>query len=146
MAWRGLHLSRPARLNTADGQIVVVQDDGEVRLPLEDLAYVILDAPHATLTSTLISACMDAGVVIVSVDRRHTPNGVMLPFHTHHRQAGIAAQQMALSEPFKKRCWQKIIVAKIENQAAHLAAADRAGSTALAAMAQRVGSGDPENV
>jgi CRISPR-associated protein Cas1 len=146
MAWKGLHLSRPARLNTADGQIVVVQDDGEVRVPLEDIAYIVLDAPHASLTSTLLSACMDAGIVIVSVDQRHTPNGVMLPFHNHHRQAGVAAAQLAVSEPFKKRCWQRIVIRKIENQAAHLSAADRPGSEALSAMAKRVGSGDSDNI
>jgi CRISP-associated protein Cas1 len=145
MAWKGLHLSRAARLNTADGQIVVAQDDGEARVPLEDVAYVVLDAPHATLSSTLLSACMEAGVVIVNVDARHTPNGLMLPFHSHHRQAGIAAMQIALGEPLKKRCWQRIVVAKIENQANHL---DRTGydGTALRAMAKLVGSGDPDNV
>lgn len=146
MAWRGVHLSRPARLNTADGQLVVAQDDGEVRLPLEDIAYVVLDAPHATLTSTLLSACMDAGIVVISVDQRHTPNGVMLPFHTHHRQAAVAQAQVALSLPFRKRCWQRIVVSKIENQALHLAAAGCVGSAALIAMAGRVGSGDPDNV
>ena len=145
MAWKGLHLSRPARLNTADGQIVVAQDDGEVRLPLEDIAYIVLDAPHATLTSTLLSACMEAGIVIVATDARHTPNGLMLPFHSHHRQAGIAAMQIALGEPFKKRAWQRVAVAKIDNQAAHL---DHAGGSgeALRAMAKLVGSGDPDNV
>ncbi|MFG1379409.1 type II CRISPR-associated endonuclease Cas1 [Xanthobacter autotrophicus] len=146
MAWKGVHLSRPARLNTADGQIVVAQDDGEVRLPLEDIAYLVLDAPHATLTSTLLSACMEAGIVIVSVDARHTPNGIMLPFHSHHRQAGVAAAQLAVSEPFRKRCWQRIVVAKIENQAAHLVACGRPASAALVAMARRVGSGDPDNI
>lgn len=146
MAWKGLHLSRPARLNTADGQIVVAQDDGEVRLPLEDVAYIVLDAPHATLTTTLLSACMEAGIVIVSVDQRHTPNGIMLPFHSHHRQAGVAAAQLALSEPFRKRCWQRVIMAKIENQGAHLDACGRSGSAALFAMARRVGSGDPDNI
>lgn len=145
MAWKGLHLSRPARLNTADGQIVVAQDDGEARVPLEDVAFIVLDAPHATLTSTLISACMEAGVVIVSVDARHTPNGMTLPFHSHHRQAGVAAMQIALGEPFKKRCWQRIAVAKIENQAAHLESAGR-DDRALRAMARLVGSGDPDNV
>lgn len=146
MAWKGVHLSRPARLNTADGQIVVAQDDGEVRLPLEDVAYIVLDAPHATLTTTLLSACMEAGIVIVSVDRRHTPNGLMLPFHSHHRQAGVAAAQLGVSEPFKKRCWQRVVTSKVENQAAHLAASGRSGSDALSAMAKRVGSGDPDNL
>lgn len=145
MAWKGVHLSRPSRLNTADGQLVVAQDDGEVRIPLEDLAYVVLDAPHATLTSTLLSACMEAGIVIISTDGRHTPNGMMLPFLQHHRQAGVAATQVALSQPFKKRCWQRIISQKIENQARHLAIAGQ-DSEPLLAMSRRVGSGDPQNI
>lgn len=145
MAWKGLHLSRPARLNVYDNQIVVSQDDGEARIALEDIAYIVLDAPHATLTSTLLSACMEAGVVIVCVDARHTPNGVALPFHSHHRQAGVAAKQVALSEPLKKRCWQRIVVAKIDNQAAHIDSLDR-NTEALRAMTKLVGSGDPDNV
>jgi CRISPR-associated protein Cas1 len=146
MAWRGLHLSRAARLNLADGQIVVAQDDGEARLPLEDIAYVILDAPHATLTATLLSACMDHGVAVITTDARHTPNGLLLPFHKHHRQAGVAAIQASLGEPLKKRCWQRIAVAKIVNQAAHLENAGRSGARALRAMSGHVGSGDPDNV
>jgi CRISPR-associated protein Cas1 len=146
MAWKGLHLSRPARLNTKDGQIVVAQDDGEARVPLEDVAYVILDAPHATLTTTLLSACMEHGVALLVVDQRHTPNGLLLPFHTHHRQAGVAATQIGLGEPFKKRCWQRIVAAKIDNQAAHLDAAGRRGAEALRAMRDLIGSGDPDNV
>ncbi len=145
MAWKGLHLSRDARLSTADGQIVVAQDGGEARVPLEDTAYIVLDSPHATLTATLLSACMEAGVVVLTTDARHSPNGLMLPFHSHHRQAGIAAMQSSLSEPFKKRCWQRIVAAKIDNQAKHLEGTQR-GGPALRAMSSRVGSGDPDNL
>lgn len=146
MAWKGLHLSRPSRLSTADGQIVVVQDDGEVRVALEDIAYVILDTPQTTLTTTLLSACMEAGVAIVVNDARHMPNGLLLPFHAHHRQAGVAALQTATGEPFRKRCWRNIVVAKIHNQAAHLERRQGAETSALRAMSGRVGSGDPDNV
>ena len=122
------------------------QDDGEARLPLEDIAYIVLDAPHATLTSTLLSACMDNGVAVVITDARHTPNGLMLPFHSHHRQAGIASLQTTLGEPLKKRCWQRIVVAKIDNQAAHIEARNRSGADAVRAMGGLVGSGDPDNI
>jgi len=145
MAWRGLHLTQPARLALADGQIVVRQEAGEVRLALEDLAWLVLDTPQVSLTGALIAGCMEAGVVVVSTDARHTPNGMMLPFHTHHRQAGVARLQVAAGEAVKKRLWQRIVRAKIGNQAAALAACGR-GAAPLRAMAALVAPGDPENV
>jgi CRISP-associated protein Cas1 len=146
MAWKGVHISRPARLNLKDGQLVVHQDDGEVRLPLEDIAWIVLDGGHATLTSMLISACMDSGIALIFTDARHTPSGVCLPFHQHHRQAAIAATQLGISQPLKKRLWQTIVMAKITNQAVNLALCGREGGATLTAMATRTGSGDPDNV
>ena len=72
MAWRGLHLTRPSRLSYADGQVVVAQDDGEVRLALEDVAWIVLDTPQSTLSGSLLSACMSAGVARVSCESRST--------------------------------------------------------------------------
>ncbi|MGB0697084.1 MAG: type II CRISPR-associated endonuclease Cas1 [Rhodospirillaceae bacterium] len=145
MAWKGVHISQPARLSLKDNQILVVQDTGEVCLALEDVAWVVLDTNQVSLTGTLLSAIADAGIVLVCTDSRHTPNGMMLPFHSHHRQAGVAAAQIETTAPFRKRCWQAIVVAKIENQAAHLRDCGREFS-GLQAMAQRVGSGDQENM
>lgn len=146
MAWRGLHLTQPARLSLKEGQIAVAQDDGEVRLSLEDLAFIVLDAPQSTVTTTLLSACMKAGVAIVLTDETHTPSGLALPFHRHFRQSDIARRQSEMSAPLKKRIWQTIVQRKIENQAAALAMLGREGSETLREMARRVGSGDPDNV
>jgi CRISPR-associated protein Cas1 len=144
MAWRGLHITQAARLSLADGQVVVERKDGEVRLPIEDVAWMVVDTPQAALTTALISACMDAGMAIITTDRTHTPSGLILPFHRHHRQAEIAAMQVATSTPLKKRLWQAIIQAKIANQAAALTACGQ-DPTALRAMGRLVGSGDPDN-
>lgn len=146
MAWKGLHLSRPARLTLADGQVVVAQDDGEVRLPLEDVAYMVLDTPQASLTTALVAACMRAGIVMVFTDERHTPGGLALPFHSHHRQAAVVSLQQKCTSPLKKRLWQAIVIGKITNQAAALEYLGREGSPALKAMTRQVGSGDPDNV
>jgi CRISPR-associated protein Cas1 len=145
MAWRGLHLSRPSRLHLADGQLVVSQDAGETRLALEDLAWLVIDTPQASLSTALLSACMEAGVAIIFTDSRHMPNGIALPFHTHHRQAAIAALQLGTGEGLRRRLWQTIVRAKMTNQAAILG---RCGHdpTALHAMAALVRPGDPDNV
>ena len=144
MAWRGVHITQPARLSLADGQIVVGRDDGEVRLPIEDVAWVVIDTPQVSLSTALISACMDAGLVLILTDRTHTPSGIILPFHRHHRQAEIASIQIAASVPLKKRLWQTMVQAKIGNQAAALTACGR-DAAPLIAMARLVGSGDPDN-
>jgi CRISPR-associated protein Cas1 len=144
MAWRGVHITQPSRLSLADGQIVVSRDDGDVRLPIEDVAWLVIDTPQVMLSTALISACMDAGMVIITTDRTHTPSGVILPFHRHHRQAEIAAMQTAISAPLKKRLWQTIVQMKIANQAAVLTACGQTPS-ALLAMTRLVGSGDPDN-
>jgi CRISPR-associated protein Cas1 len=146
MAWRGLHLTQPARLALADGQILIGRDDGEIRLPLEDIAYMVIDTPQASLSVPLLTACMEAGVAVIITDPKHLPSGVMLPFHRHFRQGGMARLQVDQTEPFRKRLWQAVVRTKIENQGAVLKVLGRADSGPLAAMARLVGSGDPENV
>jgi CRISP-associated protein Cas1 len=144
VAWKGVHLTKPARLSLADTQLVVDQD-AQTRIALEDIAWIIIDDPRITLTAKLLSACMTAGIALVVTDERHTPSGMALPFHTHHRQAAVAATQLAVSLPLKKRLWQSIVRSKIENQAACLVGLERNGAEKIAAMSQRVGSGDPDN-
>ncbi|MCC6949628.1 MAG: type II CRISPR-associated endonuclease Cas1 [Bradyrhizobiaceae bacterium] len=146
MAWKGLHLTKPSRLSFKDGQIAVEQDDGEVCTALEDLAWIVLDSPRSTLTGTLLSACMSAGIAIIVTDETHTPSGVALPFHRHHRQADLAQRQVAMGAPLKKRLWQSIVRNKIENQAIALDGLGRSGGPILREMKRHVGSGDPDNV
>lgn len=147
MAWRGLHISQPCRLALADGQCVVARDDGETRLALEDIAWIILDTPQATLTTALLAACMEAGIALIATDARHHPSGLALPFHRHHRQAEVAAAQVALGAGLRHRLWQAVVRAKIRNQAAVLGLCGNGkGAAPLGAMAERVAPGDPENV
>ncbi len=62
MAWRGVHVTQAARLSLADGQMVVDQADGSARVPLEDVAWIVVDTQQATVTTALLAACMGAGV------------------------------------------------------------------------------------
>lgn len=146
MAWRGLHISNPCRLTHRRAQLVVEQEEDELSFPIEDLAWVILDTPQVTLTGSLLSALAEAGVALVVPDARHHPAGMLLSFHQHHAQSAVAHLQIGASLPLKKRLWQKLVVAKIENQAAVLRGIGSDEARALSAMAGRVGSGDPDNL
>lgn len=146
MAWRGLHVSNPARLTQRNAQVVIEQEESEVSFPIEDIAWLILDTPQVTLSGSLLSALAESGVALIVPDARHHPAGILLSFHQHYAQAAVAHAQIAVSRPLKKRLWQKLVVAKIENQAAVLRALGSDEARALSAMAARVGSGDPDNL
>lgn len=146
MAWRGVHMSEAARLAISHGQLVVSGANGDVTLAPEDLAFLIIDTPKVTISSAAISTLMDNGVAIIQCDGKHLPSGLMLPFHSHYRQGDIARRQIAATTPFKKRCWQTIVRAKIKNQATALDALGRSGASELQNMMGRVKSGDPDNI
>lgn len=146
MAWRGVHISQPSRLTVRDRQLVVAQDDGEVTLAIEDIAWLVLDTPQVSVTGALLSTLVESGVAMIVPDARHHPAGVLLSFHQHHAQAHIAHLQTGITQPLKKRLWQGLVVAKIRNQAALLNQLGRPQAKAVFAMADRVGSGDPDNI
>src|SRR3546814_5849917 len=54
--------------------------------------------------------------------------------------------QWEAPRPLFKQLWQKIVIAKISDQASLLAAQGRDETNALLLMARRVRSGDPDNV
>jgi len=144
MAWRGVHISQAAKIGLKQSQLLVAMNDNEVTIPIEDISFLVLDTPQCTLTGAVITALADANVVIIQSDDKHHPTMMGLPFHGHHKQAEIAHLQIGVTEPFKKRAWQAIIQAKINNQAAHLKSIGR-DAGALPAMIGRVKSGDTQN-
>ncbi len=117
------------------------------RVPLEDVANLVLDHPEVTLTATLLSACAEEGITVITVDEKHLPNGVLTPFLAHHRTPKMIRAQLALGAPATKRLWQRLVQQKITNQAAMLldAGSTEAGQR-LHRMVQEVRSGDPTNV
>lgn len=146
MAWKGLHLTQPARLSLADSQLCVKQDAGEVRIALEDIAWIVIDTPQATFTSALMAACMETGIALVFTDERHTPSGLALPFHRHHRQGAVAKLQIATKDSVKRRLWQALVRAKISNQAGALAVLKHDDASTLKEIARHVEPDDPDNV
>lgn len=146
MAWRGLHISRPASLCLKNRRVEVDQEDGVLQFPLEDVAWIIVDTPQVTASAALLSACMAAGVPLVISDERHMPCGALLPFHQHFRQAEVAHIQIAVSAPLKKRLWQAIVRQKIHNQADTLDIVGGDGARTMREMTRHVGSGDPDAV
>jgi CRISPR-associated protein Cas1 len=153
MAWRGVHLTEPARLSLERGALKVSRQGEEcITVPLEDLGWLIVDTGQSTMTSRLLSACSERGVCVVIGDEQHMPSTVITPKSGYHRQLTTVRAQMNLTSAQRAKLWQHVICRKIRNQAAALQITIEDGRDrtnvvqALEAMAQRVRRGDPENI
>jgi CRISPR-associated protein Cas1 len=134
------------RLSVAHRQLVIERPDyPKATLPIEDLGVVIVDDVRATYTQAVFMELLAAGATVMVTGRDHLPAGMMLPLDAHHVQTERHLAQVEASEPVKKRAWQSLIQVKIAQQGIVLAhfTGDHGG---LAAMAQRVRSGDPDNL
>jgi CRISPR-associated protein Cas1 len=140
-------IQNPAKMSLSKGQLLLQNDDGDFTLPLEDISAIVLESQQIALTSSLLSACQEQAVAVLTCDETHTPNGVMLPFLPHSRQSKVARTQIGWTDSLKNRLWQKTVQAKIANQAKCLEfCRDKNTATRIAAMARQVDSGDSANI
>lgn len=134
------------RLSVSHRQLVIERPDlPRATRPIEDLGVVIVDDARATYTQAVFLELLEAGATVMVSGRDHLPAGIMLPVDAHHAQTERHRAQIEAKEPVRKRAWQTLVRAKIDQQAAvlrHFTGHD----SGLGPMARRVRSGDPENL
>ncbi len=146
MGWRIVQISKPCKLSIKNKQLLYISQDGdELKIPLEDISALILENKQVSFSNYLFSELSEYGIVLFSCGSNHLPSGVFFPFHNHSRYSEIAWQQVEMSEPLKKRLWQEIVKAKINNQAMCLEIFNCANFTKLREIAKLVQSGDVKN-
>jgi len=133
-------------LSTLRGFLLVSERDTEVgRIPLDDVAAVIVHAHGVTWTTSLIAALAARGAPMVLCGTNHAPVAVCLPLDGHHGQNARMRAQWESGKPLAKQLWRDIVIAKIRWQAAVLEAQGHSAN-AFDLLARRVRSGDPDNV
>ncbi len=139
-------IQNPARLTLERRQLRLENEAGEHTLPLEDITALILESPQITLTSALLSACQTQGIVVMTCDPTHTPNGLMLPFAHHSRQSKVAHLQFSWTDSLRDRIWKLVVQRKIKGQADCLALCrGEESAKRLYALIDRVEAGDRKN-
>lgn len=140
IATDGQHLSADR------GHLVVTSQTKEAgRIPLDDVAAVIVHAHGTTYSNNLIVALAERGALLVVCANNHAPVAVLTPLAGHHAQTASMIAQAEAAKPLKKRLWRDIVVAKIRMQAAVLDAFG-ASTEGFQIMTRQVRSGDPDNI
>lgn len=142
MPKRTVCIQKPAALSIKNDSLVIRQQE-VIRgiVPIEDIWVLIIETHQAQITTAALSRLVDSGIGVMLCGEDHMPNGLLLPLGAHSRHAAIVEDQLALSKPLQKRLWQRIVKAKINNQAAVLELLG-ADASDLRKIAKTVLSGD----
>lgn len=133
-------------LSAYRGFLVVSKDKEEIgRVPLDDVASVIVHAHGVTWSTNLAVALAQRGALMVLCGSNHAPVAVCTPLEGHHGQNARMRAQWEAGKPLAKQLWREIVVAKIRWQAAVLASRGTSAD-AFDMLARRIRSGDPDNV
>ena len=145
VAKRTICIQNPASISVKNESLAISQN-GDLRglIPLEDIWVLIIESHQVQVTAAALSRLVDAGIGVMLCGDDHMPNGLLLPIGAHSRHAAIVEDQLAISKPLKKRLWQRIVKAKITNQARVLDLLGSDGS-AVKGLANEVLSGDTSN-
>jgi CRISPR-associated protein Cas1 len=126
--------------------VVTMKGDDLGRVPLDDIASLIVHAHGVTWTTNLVVKLAERGSIMVLCGANHAPVAMTIPVDGHHAQNGRFRAQWDAPKPFMKQAWKAIVTAKVRNQASLLLALGRHEGEALLFMADRIRSGDPDNI
>ena len=135
----GLHLAK-------ERGFLQIREKGDLigRVSLDDILAVIVSVQGCSISTILMDQLSQRNIMLVVCGKNFLPSSLILPVAGHGRQFQVMRAQINLSEPRRKRAWQKIVRAKILNQADLLTHAGK-NSRQLVRLAEMVKSGDPEN-
>lgn len=145
MAFRNIIVESPAHISVKNKQLII-KTDGEHSLAVEDISALLLESRQSTVTTAALSLLGQCGCAVFVCDEKHMPCAVLTAYSQHSRQLAVAASQLSLGEVLKKRLWQSIVIAKINNQAECLRLCGKENAAdGLKAIAASVRSGDSGN-
>ena len=104
----------------------------------------MLSNQHVSVTNAALAGIAANGGIVVVIDSKFQPAGMLLPLDTHYAQGERFRMQAVVAQPVQKRIWQQIVRSKILVQAKVLKKlTDNDGG--LPHLATRVTSGDTGN-
>jgi CRISPR-associated endonuclease cas1, NMENI subtype len=160
MIKKTLCFSNPAYLSLKNSQLVIrlpevescdnlsdsFKQQSERTIPIEDIGVVLLDNKRITITSSALEALIENNSAVITCDSKNMPIGLLLHLCGNTTQNERFRMQVDASLPLKKQLWQQTIKQKISNQAKILSIYTNADVGCMYAWADKVRSGDPDNL
>ncbi|QDU56743.1 type II CRISPR-associated endonuclease Cas1 [Aeoliella mucimassa] len=144
---RTVEISQKAAHLSVRHKQLVLKHEGELlgQVPCSEVGVVVVSHPQATYTHQALTNLANEDAVVILCGNDHQPLAMLLPLSSHTQVVWRLNDQVAASQPLKKRLWKQLIVAKLRAQACALSPSQPAHKKLLA-LSRQVRSGDTTNV
>lgn len=88
-----------------------------VPIPLDDIYCIVLDNNRTVISTWAINAICSCGGHMVICNEKHMPSVVIYPEMIHYKPYAVVKEQVQMTEGVKNALWDKIVRAKLCNQA-----------------------------
>lgn len=90
MSFRSIIITKPLSLRIKNNNLVIIDNDEAVEVPLDDIGAVVLECNQMIITVSALSILADKNIAVFTCDNKHIPNGVLMSYVPHSRQSKIA--------------------------------------------------------
>jgi CRISPR-associated protein Cas1 len=145
--FRTVVINEGEHIRIKENWLVVLEKETERRIPLEDIYCLVVDNQQATVTIPAITALTDAGSHVLICNRQHMPVSAIYGYNTHYRPLNVIRRQISLTQDIKDTLWDKVIQAKLINQACvlELRSASSEKSERIRQLSKEIKDGDSGN-
>ena len=115
--FRSILVNNGERITVHDEWLVIHQKDDDKKIPLGDIQSLVVDNMSISLSVYALCKLAEYEVNVILCDSKHLPCCNVLSSDSYY--AGFAAlkRQIALPKEMQDNLWEKIVKAKINNQA-----------------------------
>jgi len=115
-AWKTIRITKPCRLRIDNGNLLVEDDELRFKLSLEDTDSIIFEGDRFMLSAKVLSALSTYKIATLFCDEHYLPSAILHPYHQSSLATRTLKAQLAVTSNYADKLWQKIIIAKIEQQ------------------------------
>lgn len=115
MGYRQVIIKKSEKLHFKDNQLIIDKDESSIKVPLEDIIYILIEDSSTILTTRLLAELGKNAISLIVCDEKFEPTSIMYPYNYHFKQLDVFSHQLEIDDSIKNEFWNQIVKRKIEN-------------------------------
>ena len=115
MGYRQVIIKKSEKLHFKDNQLIIDKDESSIKVPLEDISYILIEDSSTVLTTRLLAELGKNAISLIVYDEKFEPTSIMYPYNYHFKQLDVFSHQLEIDDSIKNEFWNQIVKRKIEN-------------------------------